>query len=310
MGTPQGSVLGPLIFLLYVNDLPEYVTDGEVFIYADDTCIVVHDISKDYLIEKVRLVIGSFQEWCGKNHLLINMEKTVLLNMSQTNKLKTINVDHKILEPSSNASFLGVILNDSLSWEPHIEALAKKLNKACYALNILKRSFTSNTLIDIYYAYVYSIVSYAIAVWGNSGHAHRIFVGQKRALRIIYNLSYRQSCRETFRGNRILTVPCIYIYKLCSRIHSERNRYRKRSDIHDHDTRNKGNLELVKQNREKYKKSPYYAGITIYNSLPSSLKDIVELRVFKNKLRSILCENAFYSVYDFGQYCREGCFDN
>lgn len=89
MGTPQGSVLGPLIFLLYVNDLPEYVTDGEVFIYADDTCIVVHDISKDYLIEKVRLVIGSFQEWCGKNHLLINMEKTVLLNMSQTNKLKT-----------------------------------------------------------------------------------------------------------------------------------------------------------------------------------------------------------------------------
>ena len=167
-GTPQGSVLGPLIFLLFVNDLPQYITEGKVFIYADDTSIVTSDTNPVEAQRKVVHIINQFCEWCTKNQLMINLQKTVLINFY--NKIEKSSTFHPIiqnhtLKPIKSTKFLGLIIDSQMSWDLHIDFISKKLNKAYYIIKNLKNKLEPVSLMSVYYANFYSVISYNITVW-------------------------------------------------------------------------------------------------------------------------------------------------
>lgn len=177
------------------------------------------------------------------------------------------------------------------------------LNGACYAISVLKNSFQSNVLIEVYYAYVHSILSYAITVWGQATDRQRVFIAQKRAIRLVFGLQYRQSCRPYFKKYGILTLISIYIYKLLSHIHDKKSSLKVCSDVHTYSTRQNSNFALPRPKREMYKKSPMYAGMSLYNLLPSNIKDSRTPSLFRTKIKSLLAENAFYSIEEFRDYC-------
>ena len=125
----------------------------------------------------------------------------------------------QILVPNSinsnfnNTKFLGLIIDNSLSWKDHITAITSKLNKACYAIRLLKPFLTMNTLRMIYFSYAHSVFSYGIIFWGNlqAHHTNSIFKIQKRIIRIITNSGSHDTCQQLFKHLQILSLPSQYI---------------------------------------------------------------------------------------------------
>ncbi|KAK5639420.1 hypothetical protein RI129_011912 [Pyrocoelia pectoralis] len=126
------------------------------------------------------------------------------------------------------------------------------------------------------------MLAYGVINWGNSSDSVRVFISQKRVIRLICNLDYRQSCRKYFIKYKILTFPCLYIYKLLIYIHKNKNHLKILSDQHNYNTRNRDAIILAQHRYSSYQKSPEYAGSKLYNGLPNSVRNL-NLNKFKYK---------------------------
>lgn len=203
---------------------------------------------------------------------------------------------------SENTKFLGTIVDERLDFTAQVNNVCSKLGRTMYAIRTLKNTITDNSLLNVYYAQAYSIICYNIIVWGQSTDASRIFILQKRIIRVIFYLDYRQSCRDTFKNKGILTFTSIYLFKLLCYIYSKKDALEKNSNFHQYNTRKKGDFCLKKAYHSKYQKSPFYAGCKYFNMLPEHLKLITVFNEFKKKLKLFLIENCFYTLTEFISY--------
>lgn len=302
IGTPQGSVLGPLIFLLFINDLPSNISQGSVFMYADDTTIVISDPKPENIHIKVTTILKEFSLWCTKNKLMINHNKTICLpihNKYRVDHNFSFNFNGSELSSSTSAKLLGVLIDKHFSWDLHIETVCNKLNKSFFLLLQLKNSLDKTVLLNFYYASVYSAIAYNIVLWGQSKDVSRVFILQKRILRLIFNIPQQSSCRECFKANKIFTITSIYLWKLLTFIYTKKNNLITNSDNHSYNTRGKDNITSLKHDHEFYKKSPLYAGSHFFNALPEDIRNSVSLITFKRRLKKLLITEPFYSLNEF-----------
>lgn len=301
VGTPQGSVLGPLIFLLYINDLPSYITYGDVFMYADDTSIILSGDTAGELQQRLDVTLQQFDEWCVKNKLIINYEKTICIRFKtkQSRGNIALSLKDQQLKMQSQVKFLGIILDENLNWNNQIDHLCKKLGQSCFAISVLKNNLDEKSLLNVYYALVYSHISYNIISWGQCTDIKRVFIIQKRILRIIFNIKPRDTCREVFRKRKILTVASIYIYKLLTYIFTIKHTLKKHSNNHNYYTRNADQLYIQNYNTALFTRSPICAGCYLFNKLPLQIRDISSLNKFKKTLREFLWSKCFYSLDEY-----------
>lgn len=205
-GVPQGSILGPELFKIFINDLPQCLVKNaaDTVIFADDTTIVVNAKSESLLCEEIEDILQKINKWCSDNGLVLNTNKT---NVIRINPIISTN-------PVESVKFLGLLFDPTLNWKSHIEFLCKKLNQICFQLRQLKNKISTESLLLIYYANFFSRMSYGIIAWGSSSSANRVFVIQKRALRILFGLRKRESCVPAFKKYGLLTLPSLYILEL------------------------------------------------------------------------------------------------
>jgi hypothetical protein len=167
-------------------------------------------------------------------------------------------------------TFLGLMIDDKLSWHTHIDQMIPKLNKATYVIRVLKSFLSMESLKTVYFSLVHSVISYGIIFWGSSTHAKIIFKVQKRIIRIIMNLGIMDSCRDSFRKLGILPLQSRYIFPLLTFVVKNRNLFQMNSDVHTCNTRTNQDLHLRTVNLTVFQRGGWYSGIKFCNHLPLS----------------------------------------
>ena len=188
-GVPQGSVLGLLFYLLYINDLPGILNDiSKPTIFGDDSNIIFTHSNLTEFKEEINIVIEKTSNWFQSNLLILNFSKTYYMHFITKSTLAVdIHISHKVnpINNTRSTNFLGLTLGSTLSWKTHIDQLSSKLNSDCYIIRCLKSVIFTMNLRSIYFAYFHSIASYGISFGGNSSYSKKIFTLQKRIIRIM-----------------------------------------------------------------------------------------------------------------------------
>ena len=177
-GVPQGSLLGPRLFASYVNDLPDSITSGEVYMYADDTTIYLVGNTVDYMTTALQAVLDQVNSWCLSNRLVLHEGKSEAMVLSITpfvGPLKHLKRGEDTIRYVSSTKCLGVTIDDKLSWSQHISLARSAFNAK---IKMLRRiNFLSTSILEtLYYKIVIPSVLYDLGVWtqakrsGNDSH--------------------------------------------------------------------------------------------------------------------------------------------
>jgi hypothetical protein len=301
-GVPQGSILGPLLFLIYVNDIPKNSTPS-LILYADDTTAVVKASDIVSLKNEFQISFQELSKWFNANGLKLNSLKTQIIKFQTVQDKKTFDLDlyhdSNILSFVDNTKFLGINIDKNLTWTPHIEITIKKLNVACFQMYVLRNVIDIKTKLTVYYAIFYSIMQYGIELWGSASCAHKVFKIQKKYLRIMtFNLK-RTSCKPLFEKYSLLTMPCLFIFKILLLLKNNFNSFYINQYNHKYPTRFKKDFQYPRHRLLLFEKSPYYMGLKLYNRLPAYLKEINDYVKFKNSLKMYLLSKTYYSLEEY-----------
>lgn len=302
IGVPQGSVLGPILFILYTNDLENKTPSAFSVLYADDKSLLISDKSDDLLAYKCNAVLETICDWYGNNSLFLNKDKTKVIRFHNRQKecsKLNIKMNDFILNTDEQNKFLGITIDECLNWKAHCHNLISKLNSICYLFRNIKSIMTKEQLISIYHAQVGSRLRYGICIWGKSTLSPDVFIVQKRILRCIANVSSRESCRGLFKDFKILTLICLFIYELCVYVFKNKSKFMLTTDVHNIGTRQNNNFYVPFCKYNVSKDSPAFLGPNIFNKLPFEIKEVRNLKYFKIKLNKYLLDKCYYTLGEF-----------
>jgi hypothetical protein len=219
-GVPQGSVLGPLLFLVHVNDLINCSKSGEFILYADDTTIIFANRDEQNLLSTINAELKNVSTWFNQNKLSINNEKTkyMIFNTRHVDfKSHTLLLNGKKIEKTDKMKFLGVIIQPDLSWEAHCSSKANTISQTLAALSRLKNLLPQKEMKLIYNSLIESQLNYGILSYGNSSKKarKRLQLIQKRAIRILSKSKYNSHTDPLFKMMHILKIDDIFKLNCC-----------------------------------------------------------------------------------------------
>ena len=205
-GVPQGSVLGPLLFLLYINDIQNCSNIISNILFADDTTIFYSHACLKTLNQTLQEEINKIAVWLNINKLSINTEKTKFIVFRSSRRKKqehniTIYLNNKIIEQVKKITFLGIVVDECLTWNDHLEQISKKIIKSTAVIVRIRHFINLKALKLIYYALVYPYLIYGNLIWGNTykKRTQKLVNIQKKIIRLMTFNSYFEHTEPIFK---------------------------------------------------------------------------------------------------------------
>jgi len=212
---PQESILGPLLFVIYANDLPRSINRfASPVTYADDTSVLASANGLKELQTKIDSTLYYISDWFPFNRLTLNMEKTNMVKFCTNHSLNSQQqcpTDNYLNNEVTNMRFLGLDLYNNMNWKNHVAKILPKLSRACYAVRAMYCFSSLNTLKMIYFAYFHSVINYGIIFWGNCSDSNKTFLAQKKIVRIMTGYRPKISCKLLFQSLGLFTITSQHI---------------------------------------------------------------------------------------------------
>lgn len=285
MWCSQGSVLGPLLFLIYINNLAS-ISNFRTLLFADDACLIMNDSTLSKLQTKTNNELIKISNWLSYNKLCLNYQKTVFLTFKKqkTNDKLNLTIDSKAITEVEQTKYLGVTFDNKLSWVPHILSVRNKISSGCWALANIRKYVDQQTLRLIYFSLVYPHLHYGILCWGSAypTHLKKLLIKQKWAVKIITNSNIRSPSTPLFHSLKILKINEIFKYKIGMEVRRLINNNSLNSfdlsylhSLHSHSTRSSAmeNLSIPQVKSDIGKTLFKFQAPLVWNQLPQSIRN-------------------------------------
>ena len=295
-GVPQGSILGPLFFIIYINDIAISSKILTFYLFADDTTILYSHKNIDTVEETINRELIHVSDWLVANKLSLNVKKSnVLLFRSKNVVTRNINIEINGVqaEEKEHAKYLGVLVDNKLSCHNHINHVNSKLTKGNAILTKVRKYIPPSVLTNTYHAYLQSHINYGLNIWGNAAKSNLVKVErqQRKAIRTMHfkNRDFRET-DQLFKTSKILPLD------LCKKLNSSKLLWQAKNSCLDSSVsslfneRENGTFHVPFRRIETTQSSIAYRGVQMWNQIPQEIRQSPSLRCFKDRYSAYLLD--------------------
>ena len=285
-GVPQGSILGPLLFLLYINDITESSEILKFFLFADDTTVFYSDKTNSETENKLNFELNKISEWLAANKLSLNVGKSSFMNFSLNNKKANsinLNMNSIKIQEKEVVKYLGTLIDNKLNWKHHIQYIKTKLSKSIGILCRIRHFATKTILTSLYYSFIQSYIDYNLLNWSSTcaTNLNPIRLTIKKAIRLISFENKFEHTSPLFKKIGILPLDlqikhkqAVFMWKLHNGIIPSPVSKLFKMNLSTIETRNNpNNYGIPIPSSEFAKKQITYSCVNIWNKeVPSDIK--------------------------------------
>ena len=298
-GAAQGSCLGPLLFIIFMNDIHLLPVYSNIILFADDTTIFSSHKTVKFLKYMLEHDLLLMMNWFKANTLSLNLDKTVGMKFWDSSKTFTLKVDDMAINMTNCVKFLGLHIDRNLTWQNHTTHLIEKLQTNRQMLLLGKHLLNQHCLKNIYYSHIHMHITYGLSVWGSmitQQKVHEIFNIQKQCIQLITGQKKNVDPTYLFNKLRILKFKDIIHIAMCKLGHNISHKHYPSPILnlfdkfggektHRYPTQNKHVPNVQRHHSEQYNKSFLCRNVTVYNKLPQRLKNVDNTTTFIRQLK-------------------------
>ncbi len=301
MGCHKGPSFGPLLFLVYINDLPNSSKKLKAILFADDSAAYASSECIETLTGVVNTELNNLSEWFKANKLSLNIAKTHFLVIGKNNHEDRvrIQINGNAIAQERHIKFLGIIVDDKLDWREHINFISHKINSSLFALRNARTCINEDTSKLLYYTLIYPYLSTGLHLWGSTFKCHtdRISILQKKAIRVIAGAPRLEHTMPLFEKLHILPLTDLYRFSLGQFMYRQIYIHNPaagmfnvvyNNSIHEHFTRGAQKAHTIYRRTEKVRNSFLNVGPHYWSNLPLNISSAKTINAFNRSHKRYL----------------------